>query len=526
MAFRASLQSDVAFDDADEDPYDVPAFARDMAFQALEGPLTSTHPAWYATVYYDPEKFPIAVTLERIALHYAAAMPGRGYRLAPLSVAELRHYSIIRYPSAEETLRRRGFVSDVEVKGFKRGENSAEIAYLAHNRAAATFQLATIESLLEPRKGTTKGKARRKRGLGGLIGQDEGAPIPLVERDGVLLPCRKFWQPEQIHFAHSAALLAALRQGRRDPAGFCHPTQAEIRAQVQFERRNSRALFNGTGATALLLWQAQALAALRKAAWQIEFFTGAGLNATESLADEQRRRALQRLRDDPALTEAGPVLNAFEVALADHRDMFDAAVREVIEDASERDPYGTAFGVADYQHGLTTEQNVVAALHGSTYYPDFDPENRVQMSEPINWLQPVAKWLGELKRRRYAVLDQQIANNLLSVFGEDGVGSPYDPQLWRYAPMIQDRLNDAAWTIIRATALELQRDGTAQAVPVLYNWTRDAAEPWAAERRANGAIVICGPLLDFPLSRATYWNRKSRILREKGELAFHRRCRS
>ena len=67
------LRNRANVDDVD-DPFEGPAYARDMGLQQLEPALTPDHPKWFATVYYDPAKFPVETCFERIARHYAAAM--------------------------------------------------------------------------------------------------------------------------------------------------------------------------------------------------------------------------------------------------------------------------------------------------------------------------------------------------------------------------------------------------------------------------------------------------------------------
>lgn len=506
----------------DEDPFeDDPQLDRLMALQEVEPRVTPRHPDWIATVYFDPDKFPIEATLERIQRHYAETAPKRRYNLEMLSSERLMRSSIVKYPLAEEVFRRRGFVSDSEVIGFRRGDNSTETTYLAHNRATVHFQLALIDAYLGPPNTSAAGKERRKIALSQHIGQQGKAPVPLIERDGVFLPCQEFSQKEYVHLAYSAAVSPSLKNGRKDYYGLCYASRDELEAQIAFERGNSHALFDGASDSALLLWQLQALALLRKAAWQIEFFEGAALNVQQNKEEVRRSEAWKMLRGDESLMSAGGIQNAVQTAFNDHCDAFRDSVLNAIDESSIEDCYGKKFGLAEYYYGLTTEQNVVATLHGSTYCPDFDPEDFAVRSDPIYPLHDLAEWICDLKRRRYGVLNKRIASLLIAVFGEDNDEDFNNPQLSRFAPMIQDRFGEPAWTVIIAAVLELDGARNPEAIPVIYDWTRNADEPWLAERRADGVIAIRGPLLDFPVSQAAVWNAKSRVMFEEREIAYH-----
>lgn len=591
---RLNDASTTTEDDLNRMEQDANEFGETLA--GLQPPLTSTNPKWAATVYFDSAKFPVVASLERIERHYAEAFPGRAFRLE--RVADLSRAAITKYPLAEELLRRRGFVSDIEVTAFAKKDHHAETSYLARNKAATYYQFAVIDHLVQPtkivkekqklrnprsamppkRKPKDKKKSlveRWRADRDGLIGQQNHAPSPLVERDGLLLPCHQFWQVEQIHFAHAWKPKLALAHGDNDPAGLGSAMPDELRAQLRFERRHSRALFNGASATALLLWQTQALALLRKATWQIEFTLGPFLNRAENTMETGKARALGTLRRK--LWRRRP--RRIVVASADGRsDYAEARLRKAVglamsQSARERDVlclsvqmqaavqvakrkipdknafekaidalgkscnlerryaserrraltlYGSHDQNAEYTYGLTTEQVVAAALHGATYRPQADADDKTDVTNPIHWLQPVAEWIGELKRQRNALLTTRIAELLSDIFVGDNAKDPDDPQLSLYAKLIKDRLGRPAWQVIETAAVELLESDSAEPIPVVYDWTRDADRPWDGERRADGTIVLRGPLLDFPVSQAAYWNETCQVLREEGGLRFQR----
>lgn len=509
--------------DEDVDIIETPAEARAYEIDRLQPDVTPVHPDWVPTIYYDPNKFPNDASIERIERHYANEFPGRRFNFEYLRPSALKHFAIVKYPLAEECLRRRGFVSDIEVTSFLPRDHRSATVYLTHNSAAAYHQLALIAHFLRqpatPTKTTAESLPKPRAKLARLIGQQDSVPAPLVERDGVFLPCRNFWKKEKIHFAHTWSPSLALDQGRRDPLGLCYAMPDELEMQIQFERRNSRALFNGASASSLLLWQTQALAMLRKAAWEIEFTTKPTLNKVQESKARARAKALKQFRSNAGLIRADQIDNASETALAMYQDKLYNAMLAVIE----KNPhfYGPALELAEYNHGISIEQNIVAVLHGSTYVPEFDWDDIYDRQDPRHWLGPVAEWIGNLKRHRYAVLSESIAHSLVAIFSEADIDDPYDARLSEFASFIEDRFGDIVWTVI-ATAITDILNGSSGPVAVIYDWTRNPEEPWAAEKRKDGTIVIRGPLLDFPTSQVAYWNEKATIFTKEGGLAFRR----
>lgn len=383
------------------------------------------------------------------------------------------------------------------------------------------FQLALIDAYLGPPQTSVAGKERRKKALAQHMGQQGKAPVPLVARDGVFMPCQEFVQKEYIHFAYSAAVSPSLKNGRRDYYGLCYASCDELEAQLAYERRNSRALFGGASDAALLLWQLQALALLRKAAWQIEFFEGAALNVQQNKEEVQHSEVWELMRGGGVLISDDNIMNAVQLAIGDHLDKFQESVRDAVDQNLVQTSYGPEFEESEYRYGLLPEENFVATLHGSTYCPDFDPEDLADRRDSTYPLYDLAEWICDLKRRRYGMLTKRIASLLIAVFGEDDDEDINNPQLSWFAPMIQDRFGEPAWTVIIAAVLELDGARKPEAIPVIYDWTRNADEPWSVERRADGVIAIRGPLLDFPVSQAAVWNAKSRVMLEERGIAYH-----
>ena len=495
-----------------------PAEMRAYEMDGLQPEVTPLSPEWAPTIYYDPEKFPNAASMERVERHYANAYPGRHFSQSNLNIESLQHFAIAKYPLVEERFRRRGFVSDIEVTSFERGNPYPETTYLARNKAATHLQFASIAYLLHLSEEDIKNERDRSAGLARLIDGYRTRrgkalawiPAPLVERDGVFLAGVKLKEKERVHFAHGWSMSLTLDHGRRDPFELCHAMPDEIGEQVAFERDNSEVLFGGASAPAVLLWQTQVLAVLRKAVWEIELTTGVAFTRQEAAEAKARAKALRILLANAGAVSACKVERALASLLKDRQDAYRSAMSE--ENGTSR-IYGNALGTEQYHHGVTTEQNVIAALHGATYQPEFDWENSWDRRDPLHWLKPVAEWIGKLKRHRHAILTKGVAECLTAIFGEADPEDEYDASIRDFAGVIEDRLGEVAWSVI-ADALPAILDGSGAPVSVVYDWTRNPEEAWAAERREDGTIVIRGPLLDFPVSRVTYWNEKALIIAE------------
>lgn len=488
-----------------------PAALRSWEIESLQPTTTPLSPDWGATIYYDPEIFPNPVSFERVERHYANAYPGRHFSQRSLRKDGLQHFAIAKYPRVEELFRRRGFVSDIEVTSFERKDHHPETTYLATNKAAAGFQFTLIAYIKSdpalPIVEAVEESADLARMIDGhrVRRNLSWRPAPLVERDGVFYVDESLQERECVHFALRWKPLLALENGMRDPFSLCHAMPEDVAAQVRFEFANSAVIFAGASADALLLWQQQVLAILRKVVWGIEIATNASFDKQEIAEDKARKRSLKRLLADSRAVTAEPVQKALSAVVNDRKDAYREAMIE--ENALSR-IYGQALGSEEYHHGITTEQNVIATLHGSTYEPDFDWDYSGDRSDPLHWLTPLAQWIGQLKRHRHAVLNEQIGACIMAIFGDYDVDAGYDERLQSFGSVIENRLGDVAWTAI-ADVVPAILDGSRAPVSVVYDWTQDADQPWAAERREDGTIVIRGPLLDFPVSRVEFWNEKS-----------------
>lgn len=496
-----------------DDPREEIAARYDL-IEGLQPEVNLKHREWVPTIYVDAERFPHDLMLDRVWAHYAQAHPGREFTMCVMRAQDLESNPISQFPTAERIFCQRGFVADVDIAAFTKGTNY-ETRYLGRNRSAAHFQLKVISGVIGGAR-STRWSAFIDRHLGKLMGDCDGVPVPLVERDGVLLHRGPLGGNERIHHAHSRSLHLALQDAEADSYRLCSALPEEIAAQAKFERRNSRAFFDGASAAALILWQTQALAFLRKAAWQIEFITGPKLNTAKSELEVQKGRALRIVTRKPRGNQPPARLPHMPEPVLIAENQYRVEARDRLLEA------GVNLRAATYIRGLETEEVVVATLHGATYQPELDVDCDIDRADPLRWLLPAARWLYELKHHHHATLDRGTARvlaKILNAFRDE----PDDecPDLAAHRGLIEDRLGTPAWSVL-SVVIDLMLHATiAEPMPVVYEWSRDPASPWKA-RCWDGAVVIEGPLLDFPVSQAEQWNAKAENLRLEAHLGIPR----
>jgi hypothetical protein len=142
-------------------------------------------------------------------------------------------------------------------------------------------------------------------------------------------------------------------------------------------------------------------------------------------------------------------------------------------------------------------------------------------------LQPLALWLGDLKRSKRGVLDRRIAGLFAAIADDREAISAAEEggefgELVPFQDFIKDRLGAPAWQVLGERINAMLDQENAVPTPVIYEWSRDLAHPWRAEYR-DGKIYIEGPLLDFPIGCAKYWSETAeRILHEEQGVIRHR----
>ena len=471
---------------------------------------------------------------------------------------DLQFWSPFKFALAEEIFRSRGFVADIDIINAGQGQHDQMTTYLARNVSAACHQISLLNglSIYEFPENEIPAWQAMLSGtvLAALIGDNAGINRPLIERDGLHLPCADLRDHDPIHLTYDIRLNKALENGKSDEFHIKYATPEEISSQSIFELSHSRHLFGEAEAETVILWQCQVLGFLRKAAWRIDFDTSLYANNLEFEKEKQLSRGLmKRVGDLGGRLDFGIVLTADhndaqprpdrvvgpirtvkrrlrEVGVrrnanrhmrnAEYMVQIESAMVRALNDA--KDKYATALdGHSHFErlHATMTSRFddaavLTAALNGATYIPDIEIDCEDDLYTPILIVQPLAMWVGKLKGRRFAMLDARTASLLAVVANDDGETAAL------FTSIVEPRLTDRAWDLL-ADAAKAVIDGAA-AVPVLYEWTRDLEQPYGAELR-DGTIVIRGPMLDFPTADAERWNSHAADVRREGGLVLQRR---
>lgn len=442
-----------------------------------------------AILYYNPAILRTPVCRERALADFKQRHPGIIPKVEPLFPNDLKHFSISRYPLADQVFHQRGYVSNIDFTNEP--GNSHESPYVKQSKAAVRLQYMMLDAMLSEFPGLDGGTLPLDptRTLEALSGKRCNASVPLVEHEDLLLGCTDFGQQRRVHMAFEFNSQKGLNEAKRDPMGLMYAMPDELYEQISFELVHSRELFNGASPLAIVTWHSQVLAYLRKWAWTKRFLeknlTGYHFDEVDHLTNRVRK----------------PTEDDFVAGLDD-------AVRKAFNDATNeynekcKNTANGMVGNPTYSMRLWEHEKWIAMLHGSMFQGwEFDRREGYQ-SNDLYHLRPLTVWIGELKRKRCAVL-----NDVISPIFELFQGSSED------FSDFAEQLSFEALESLRDRALLIEEN--ASPVHVVYEWTRDAEQPRSIDV-IHGVLVIRGPLLTFPLRASRYWNERAEVIRRNG----------
>lgn len=482
----------------------------------LESVVVARDTEFAPTVYVDPTVIETDRAWDLVKQFYEETYPGRtcSYRLCDRD--ELPMGNIVRYPEAEALFLARGYVSDMDVRSFGRGASHSVTAYRRRNEDICFHQLRAIGALLRSGLAGLGGVCDLDRQLAELMGTHRGRPVPLVADRGMFLPRRGHWVGGKIHLAYSAGIGELLVADRGNPIEICGVSPLERDDQIAFEVGNSTRFFGGAAPAAVALWQAQALAILRKATEEIAFLTGRRLNREETDVATSNQQVLRSLLNP----KRGGHPVDLEFHEPDYPSLRGAAVDEYLAKLQESFEGRRMPTFSGIDQGVAPVLAFVAALNGSTYAPQLDFEDSIDLQDVSLTLQPVGRWVWSLKNRRHATLDRFMARKLLEVLGVLA-DDETERNLAGFGEVLAGRFAEAVWKVLVPVCRDLVDDERAEPIAVTYEWTRDVDHPWSASRSGD-ELLIRGPLLDFPLHAAATWNERAAVIEEEGGFTLHR----
>ncbi|MDY8111081.1 hypothetical protein U0C82_18315 [Fulvimarina sp. 2208YS6-2-32] len=327
----------------------------------------------------------------------------------------------------------------------------------------------------------------------------------LIRREGLFLATLDAGPDDEIHFAQTFTPMTLLKRNRSDNSHMplFGKNADRVLDQVSFEisPEASASLFNArycrdapnevrpaTPVTSdmILVWQSQVLAILRKATWR------AALDEVPSVAADNLRLEAERLPLEGRRLQApfgsrGVPRGRPAPNLAERIYQMADAYAETLSDDNQ------VIGSEQIVSELTEEEFLTACLHGATF-------SMAEADSPPDSAELVAFWIGRLKREGKGLIDGSISIALFDIHN----------QIWN--SFFIDLLAQPVWSAIFEAAQRVIR--TSDVVNVTYNWSRDVENPWSSDVNENGHLIIHGPLLSFPLSKAEIWAERTGIVRE------------
>lgn len=497
------LFPDDSFPPLPDEPEELPLYPSDMAYKI--------------TVYYDSTRDFTDDKLEQILADARAQYPDRTVHLEPLHPSSLEYFSLSPFAEMERRFKGKdGYVADVEGRLFRSG-SIPDTEFVKRNLAALQANAMAMAALLHAHPQGLINPAEpddelRKRAvyqaMGPIIGnktfhREVGQPdqpliYPLVEHKGMLLGCTDFSQNRRIHWAREMTPAKAVEHGERRYAReklFGISTE-ETKAQLLFEAAHARHLFSPhlldpiavpveTNPTMILAWYSQAIAAMRKVCWLVATKQQASV-AAQALYEEARVHG--RAIGNPRLPRNRRTWEDLIVDLVDQRNELMA------------DQWPPILAANEMTYEVSWRNEILAALMGATYDSQADcPDSPFE--NPSRFVQYLAYWIGQLKRKRIANLDTWAAEGIIELWDNNQ----------HCEPLLLSQFPRSTWAALVEIAEAVTRGGRPEVVEVSYTWTTDPARPYAYVEDGN-RIALTGPLLCYPALEAVRWRENARVI--------------
>jgi len=492
-------------------------------------------PGYCVTVYYDPSVINTDAAFNELYVRMVHEYGGRPIDMRKLDKAAFNYERLSPYPGTEARFVSRGYVADVEGRFLEHG-GPKQTRFARRNVAALTVNAMMMSILLhkhpiDPLSRRLKGQERwravwkmmapvmgkptlhrnerdalvmaQARGNVAAAIDVEGQIYPLVEHEGLLLGTRALRKPRTIHWAYEITPLSAWRagEGKNECDALFGCSAGDINDQVRFEAKNIRQIFRpellgGEAAPievtpmSIATWYSQALATIRKVCWLVTTEEEPAL-AAHALHQEAARH-------DFAL--GGPE------RLPNNAQSWDELLTDLTRERTllmgEQMPPVAVDQTMTYR--IRPDEEILAGLMGTTYDSHDDP-GESPYSNPLIFEASLARWIGRLKRARRATLDAWTAASILSFWRQ---AQGHDTLLLSQFPLM-------TWRRLVNLAEAMKADREMPDVEVTYAWTRDQVQPYKCTYRDN-VLALEGPLLCFPLLRASYWQEKANIINRLG----------
>lgn len=519
---RASTEDDdsLLFDD-----YEMPL---DDYVEPIKPVIYPADLRFCVTVFYDPEVINDDVAFNALHARMEQTYGRREIYMRRLDKASIEYARLSPYPAVEALFLERGYVTDAESRMFDQG-GKTHSSYARRHIAALTVNATLLAAFLHEQpigamNPALTGDARWRSAwkmMAPIMGQETLHPdeefgramdhleahpeqqynpgahrYPLIEHEGLLLGSRNFRSARLVHWTCDMSPKGAGKTADKESHydSLFDSDAREIKQQVRFEAGNAAYLFRpeliradaariAVTPAMIVTWYSQALAAIRKIAWLVTAEEDRSL-ANRAVNEEQAVHGFALGTQRPA--KRG---KSWEELVAGEFGELEALMGLQM-------PPIAAGQILTYQ--ISSYHQLLGGLMGATYDSQDDPGDS-PYSNPDIFAASLARWIGELKRKRKASLDCWTAESILSVWRRSG------------EPLLLSQFPEATWLRLVEISEVMEHNRDMPEVEVTYTWTRDRNAPHKCADR-DETLALEGPLLCFPTLQAAYWQEKARLV--------------
>ena len=511
---------------------DVPYDADD---QPAADPVTYlSSPGAVVYIYYDEARLNRPGAVDRIVEGYQQRHPDTDFQPMAITLEGLRSRRYFAFPRTEQEFLQRGYAAEFDVRKGPVGRGTstyldAQKSVLHVHAQVMAHALATIgpaffrwnDEFTEIGADESERPAFMQRRVSGnmapLTGTESvldglaGTQFAMVDWEGLRIGRDELRRDDCAHLAFNGSPDSWLKNARdaigRGYFGWheAHRVAQQIRLELStdglaayfgprfWQNQNAQ-----VSAGAVLVWQSQVVASLRKLLWRAEADEGQPYLKNE-LMKERRALHAQDIRRNPVGSgrlRVGDPEEAFRDVFTDQIAEFVDSFTHVADEIRADERRLNLVRMPDDNVSITVSDRDI--IFGALYGSGIDLRDFWERPDPLLEL---SWWVSDLRRTGEAMIGGSFAD----LFEE----ARLDPRT-DLSDLVYAALSDGAWRCVVNAAEDIAR--TDSTILVSYNWS-NLEEPWRAER-VNDEVHLRGPLLYFPVTEASTWNaRAARIWR-------------
>lgn len=516
---------------APDEPYDA---GDELAPQ----PVTYlSSPGAVVYIYYDEARLNRPGAIDHIVNGYQQRHPDTDFQPTAISLEDLKSRRYFTFPRTEQEFVKRGYAAEFDLRQgpvgrgtstYLNGQKSAlhvQAQVMAHalgNVGPAFFRWNDdfVEGGADESERFAFMQHRVISNLAPLTGREtapvglESTPFAMVDWEGLRLGRDALGRRDHAHLSFNGTPESWLKHAREAISnghfGWHEANRVAEQIRLELSAEGLAAFFGSQiwsdhsdqlSAGAVLVWQSQVVASLRKLLWRAEADEGQPYLKNELMKERQTLHA-QNIRHNPVGSGRLPVGNPEET----FRDVFTDQITEFVngftrvadEIWADDNRLNLVRMPNDNVSIMVTDRDIiVGALYGS----GIDLRDFWERPDPLLEL---AWWVSDLRRTGEAMIGGSFAD-LFEEARQDARSDLTD--------LVYAALSEEAWHRVLEAAEDIAR--TDRTVLVSYSWGV-LHEPWRAVVE-NNEIRLRGPLLYFPILETPTWEEHAANIKENGD---------